>query len=137
MAVSEAGVVMKEIAVAASSFGKPIFEMVTSKQESAMLGCCRSEFETAARFYPSILSTRNRERHFACCCCESPWVETIAAWPKYKVLTVEFDEAINSPFFFAPLAALCPAATPSFAAAASRNGRLPLLDSRSQARISK
>jgi len=85
-------------ATTASKFGTPLFSMATEKETSNCLGCCRSEHVTQADFYPSILATRNKERHYACCCCELPWTEKLAAWPKYKVLAVQFDEVIAAPW---------------------------------------
>ena len=88
--------------IESNAFGTPLFTMKTQKGDSAVCGCCKSEYETEAKFYSSLLATSNRERHFACCCCETPWVENIAAWPKYKVLSVQFDDAISYPFFCNP-----------------------------------
>merc|ERR1711957_225231 len=51
--------------------GTTLFSMATEKETSNCLGCCRSEYVTKADFYPSLLATRNKERHYACCCCNT------------------------------------------------------------------
>merc|ERR1712023_9178 len=86
----------------AKEFGAPLFDMSTTKDSSVCFGCCKTEYETNAQFFRSLLVTRYKERSYACCCCDNGGVEHVAAWPKYKVLTIQFDEDIPTPWCCAP-----------------------------------
>ena len=78
-------------------FGMPIFVMSTKKETSSCCGCCKSSYDNKANFYPSLMTTVNNEKHVACCCRELPWIEHIAAYPKYKVMSVRFHDEIATP----------------------------------------
>ena len=91
---------------AADNFGTALFSLVTSKSESGCLGCCKSEYDTTANFYPHLMTTVTKEKYTACCCRELPETSTLAAYPKYKVMSVAFADYIAAPFCCSPS---CPA----------------------------